>query len=224
MAKLKTRIISVANRKGGVGKSTMTILLATSTANQFGKKILVLDLDSQETVKELYDIDVAVEKEPLFDIISTDSKRMEFELEKNFGKYDVIFIDSPRITEFSNSGNVANASIHSDSVLIPALGTVPDVLSTINFYNIIKDLHEYRKSQNLPFKYRVFINRSNDRVTNEYSVDYMKKEKIKLMENRLGDYAIFQNVSTAEDILETAEGQKRWKPFFDEFCETFKIQ
>ena len=94
----------------------------------------------------------------------------------------------------------------------------------MNFYNIIKDLHEYRKSQNLPFKYRVFINRSNDRVTNEYSVDYMKKEKMKLMENRLGDYAIFQNVSTAEDILETAEGQKRWKPFFDEFCETFKIQ
>lgn len=47
-----TKIIAVGNQKGGVTKSTSSINIAYCLANTFGKKVLVIDMDSQASASQ----------------------------------------------------------------------------------------------------------------------------------------------------------------------------
>ena len=78
-----TRIISVANQKGGVGKTTTTVNLGACLAN-LGKKVLLIDIDAQgnatsgmgvpkpDVAHDVYD--VLVNEEPITSVVQHTSR------------------------------------------------------------------------------------------------------------------------------------------------------
>lgn len=211
-------IISVANSKGGVGKSVISILLATSLAKYKKKKVLIIDTDSQASVTDMYENEKEqYDGEPLVEVEALSPRRVNTFLKRFGADYDVIFIDIPRMTD----GKKDNANVmllqHCNAILVPVIGSEVDVLSTSDFVSIIEDTAEFKSEMGEDFRYYGFINRRNQRKSNEEAEQDMKRRGLKMFSNSLPDLKIFTTPSFYNSILDYAEGERRFEPFFKEF-------
>lgn len=67
----KTRIFTIANQKGGVGKTTTTVNLAAALARS-GARVLVIDLDPQGNASTALGVDHRAETPSVYDVVIND--------------------------------------------------------------------------------------------------------------------------------------------------------
>lgn len=220
--KKKTKVLSVANMKGGCGKDTTTILLATALANE-NKAVMVLDCDFQRTTLDIFTTEKKMYDDTVMAVKYIHPKEVETWLGKNKHKYDVIFLNIPRMTNEGGETYTIQLLYLCEAVLIPCVGSWVDAFATKAFLEVIEDIKTTQKADKIRFKYWGFMNRFTNRKEAKEVESWLKSAKMPMMENRIKELTIFANPSTYHSILATAEGRRRFGDFYKEFKLKYKV-
>ncbi|PCJ22178.1 MAG: peptidyl-arginine deiminase [Rickettsiales bacterium] len=115
----KTKVLTIANRKGGAGKSTCAAHLSIEAAKN-GLKTILIDLDPQKTLETWWK--KREEENPFLTDINP-KKIEEVIASLNEYDFDLCIIDTPGDTSVNASAGLKVA----DLVLIPTKPTAPDL-------------------------------------------------------------------------------------------------
>lgn len=219
------RIISVANRKGGLGKSSITMFLCSALAITDKKKVLLVDADNQLSAYNFHQLEKqSYDEAPPYTVEKISPIFLHDYLRLKANDYEYIFIDLPRMTDDSKDSSTVQAITYCDSILIPVVAGQFDALSTNDFLQTIKKIADFKHSNDFDFVVHGFLNKKDRRKDNEKVVSFMKKAKLSMFDNSLSLLSIFTQPSTYESILSTKGGRKRFEPFYTEFKEKFGIK
>lgn len=211
----ETQVVCVANRKGGVGKSTTTLSISTTMALDFGRKVLVVDCDVQGSITKFgilkdppetapFAIDVVanplLENRTEKDVIDW-LKSLEKILENALGKYDYIFIDVPGYID----DNLITVFAYTDAVIIPVVMSEMDVVATQDFIEkIVAKVRMLKEAEGQKFFVRMVLNKITNRKNNRFIHQFSEAVNIPVIKNgmRLRDKHYDQDLSLKTGITQ----------------------
>ncbi len=191
-------MIAFSNQKGGVGKSTIAVTLASYLHYTMGKNVAVIDCDrGQHSLNRLRDSErQALEKvddykvmmmeqweriqKKAYPIVESNPRRVRKDIDALLASdvdYDIIFIDLPGST---STEGVLSTIVNVDYVVVPIVPDRFDMRSSLSFATAVMDFKATRKE--IPLKeFLFFWNKVDRRVSTEVFDSYNKvMEKLNL--------------------------------------------
>ena len=220
---METKIISVVGEKGGIGKTTLNILLASDFYYAKGKKVVLLDVDDpQYSIHKKREREMALSRERGIDpgdrypIEPVTVENIQDVILKYYGQVDFIIVDLPG----NLNVEMVKGLLYIEHVFIPFDHDELEIDSTSHFYFTLKNKfldndERVLKSINLFFnKYRL-LQKNKFSVLRQQFMD----SGLPMMKSVVKEKTIYkeQYRSTLYPIPEHMElGKMDIKMFFDE--------
>lgn len=176
------KVISLINQKGGVGKTTISVNLATALA-QRGHKVLLIDADPQGSALDWSD--ARGEIAPLFPVVGYPKPTLNKVIGDIGQGRDFVIIDgAPRVTDLARACIMA-----SDLVLIPVQPSPYDIWASQEVLGLIEEANVYKPS---PIRSAFVINRRIPNTAIGRDVAHTLEEfKIPVLAASLGQRVIY---------------------------------
>lgn len=229
------KIILFGNQKGGIGKSTLTILTANAlAAPEFDYKVLVIDNDMQRSVASIraYDKEAFEQGENFefpYDVRAMTYPQIKNGIVELDKMYDFIFIDTPgRIdTDIpTKDQEITKLLSFADFVFVPFKGGALNLDSTLRYAKLLLDIQALRKAQSRTLKIYGLVNFHRQQAITDQElqeeIEYLQSNtSIEFMNAKLKQYALFERLDTYKSIylegISSNKARKNFSVWFDEF-------
>lgn len=188
-----TKIISFISRKGGTGKTTNAINLATML-HSLGHKVALIETDTNYTLNTLRKLEVfksGAKENSLFEILGSEDAKIAEDLTelRSAKSYDFIIVDSAGKT---TDEGIKKLCLQSDGVIVPTSLTQNDLLVT---YQTIEDLSPARELKS-ELKIMVLPNRIHSLTGSKTIMDALDNLDAHILEVTVPQKNLFVNFST----------------------------
>jgi chromosome partitioning protein len=130
------KVIAILNQKGGVGKTTLAVHLATALARK-KRAVILLDADPQGSA---LDWAAARHGDPLFPVVGLPKSSIHKELPALAASYELVIIDGPpRVYDVARSAIMA-----ADLVLVPVQPSPYDVWAAKEIIDLLTEASIYK--------------------------------------------------------------------------------
>lgn len=140
-------IVLIGNQKGGVGKTTLTILVANYLSIIHDKAVTVIDMDYQRTLEDEYLEAKRLENDELYEVIGSPLVHFKSMNKAVFSKnpQDIVVIDLPGKLD---DDDLAVLFEEADLLICPYMYDKKTFGSTLLFSKVVKEINP-----DLPFVY-----------------------------------------------------------------------
>jgi chromosome partitioning protein len=201
------KVIAILNQKGGVGKTTLAVHLATAFARK-KRTVLLIDADPQGSA---LDWAAARRGAPLFPVVGLPKSSIHKELPALANNYELVIIDGPpRVYDVAKSACGA-----SDLVLIPVQPSPYDVWAAKEIIDLLSEAEIHKPNLKTAFMInRKIVNTAIGRdvadALSEYPVPVLRTavcQRVAFAESAAQGLTVFENSTStaAQEIMQLAE-------------------
>lgn len=204
------KFIVFGNQKGGIGKTTLTVLTATALSHPpFSKKVLLIDNDNQQSAIRLrqYDEENYEEKAPyiIIDMTYEEIVRDIKEIDEN---YDYVFIDTPGKLDAElppEKQEVTKVLLLTDFLFMPFKGGALNLDATTDYVKVLLQAKNHRINTKRPLSIYGVVNfyKERSRINRELKEElrYLKNNAgLDFMKATLKQYTSFEYLDTYESL------------------------